>query len=95
MLVLGSARIERVGSAPAAWSQELCAPEPLHGCDAGVLMGGWPVGYLYDRPGVSVMGKLALVEDLFRARAFLLDWVLMWAGLELLALAVARARSPT
>ena len=84
-LTLASVRVERVGPAPDAWSQELCAPEPHHPCAEGVLRGGFPIAYLLDRPGISVMGKLAFVEDLFRPVAFVVDMVAFW--LVLLALA--------
>jgi hypothetical protein len=92
-MTLASMRIQRVGAAPAEWSDELCAPEPLHSCRAGVLTGGWPAGFLLDRPGVSVMGKLALIEDLFRPGRFVLDWALAWTALELAALAARRRRT--
>ena len=90
-LTLASVRVERVGRAPDAWSQELCAPEPHHPCGEGVLQGGFPMAYLLDRPGISVMGKLTFVEDLFRPGAFALDVAAVW--LTLLGLArVAGAR---
>jgi hypothetical protein len=74
-LTVASAHIERVGRAPDSWRQEMCAPEPYHPCIDGVLQGGFPLAYLLDRPGISVMSKLALVEDLFRPWAFAIDVV--------------------
>jgi hypothetical protein len=91
-LALATVRIQRVGTAPAEWTQELCAPEPLHACTEGVLMGGWPAAFLVDRPGISVMGKLALVEDLFRPGPFILDWGIVWIALELLTILISRTR---
>ncbi|MFL5489322.1 MAG: hypothetical protein ACJ8AJ_12660 [Gemmatimonadaceae bacterium] len=76
-----SVRIERVAPAPAMWDQELCAPEPLHPCTSGVLQGGWPLPFLLDRPGISVMGQLAFVEDLFRPKWFALDVLVIWLAL--------------
>ncbi|MFL5564778.1 MAG: hypothetical protein ACJ77T_05815 [Gemmatimonadaceae bacterium] len=75
-------RVERVGAAPTMWNDELCAPEPHHPCTQGVLQGGWPIPFLLDSPGISVMGKLAPGEDLFRPKGFALDtlviWLLVW-----------------
>jgi hypothetical protein len=92
-LTIASVRVERVGRAPDAWSQELCAPEPYHPCSEGVLQGGFPVGYIVDRPGISVMGRLALVEDLFRPWAFALDVSIFGlVSFALTGIAVARRR---
>ena len=46
--------------------------------------GGWPLVFLIDRPGVSVTGKLSLIEDAFDPAAFRIDW-LFWSLLVLLA----------
>ena len=92
-LTIASVRVERVGRAPEAWSQEMCAPEPYHPCGEGVLQGGFPVAYVLDRPGISVMGKLALVEDLFRPWAFALDAALFGlASFALTRITVPRRR---
>ena len=85
MLALLSALVERVGAAPASWRDELCSPFPLHPCDEGVLQGGWPLGYLLDRPGISVMARLGFVEDLFIARRFFLDVAAFWVALASIA----------
>ena len=98
-LVLAAASVayERVGPAPAGWDQELCAPAPLHPCPEGVLQGGWPLGFLLDQPGVSVMGRLVLVEDEFRPAAFALDVVadaiVLWAFMTLAAELAVAART--
>ena len=73
--------VERVGPAPTQWRDELCSPFPLHPCDEGVLQGGWPLAFLLDKPGISVMAQLGLIEDRFEASPFLLDLALFWAAL--------------
>ena len=78
---LSSVFVERVGPAPAAWRDELCSPFPLHPCDQGVLQGGWPLAYLLDKPGISVMAELGLIEDRFEAVPFFLDVAVFWAVL--------------
>jgi len=82
-------RAEGVGQAPSSWDQKLCAPEPLHPCTEGVLQGGWSVTILFDQPGVSVMNKVAFVEDSFSAGALLVDvaaiWLLPFGGFRLWA----------
>jgi len=93
-LTLATVRVERVGAAPNSWRDEMCAPEPHHPCGEGVLQGGAPVVYLLDRPGISVMGKLAFVEDLFRPGAFAVDVAAFWLTLLGLA-AIARRQRVT
>jgi hypothetical protein len=80
-IALGSVYVERVGPAPAAWRDELCSPFPLHACAEGVLQGGWPFAFLLDKPGISVMSALGLVEDRFEAWAFWADVAAYWAAL--------------
>ncbi len=81
VLALLSVFVERVGPAPAAWRDELCSPFPLHPCDEGVLQGGWPLAYLLDKPGISVMAELGLIEDRFEAVPFYLNVAVFWAVL--------------
>ncbi|WP_144037231.1 hypothetical protein [Sphingomonas sp. TZW2008] len=40
--------------------------------------GGWPLTFLIDRPGVSVTGRLSLIEDAVDPAAFGIDW-LFWS----------------
>ena len=80
-LTLASAYVERVGPAPSAWTDELCSPFPLHPCAEGVLQGGWPFAYLLDKPGISVMGALGLIEDRFRPWAFWANVATYWVAL--------------
>lgn len=75
-----SVRASRV-RAPAQWRDELCSQFPLHPCDEGVLQGGWPLAFLLDKPGISVMAQLGLIEDRFEATPFFLDLALFWAAL--------------
>jgi hypothetical protein len=78
-LALLSVFVERVGPAPASWRDESCSPFPLHPCDEGVLQGGWPLAYLLDKPGISVMAELGLVEDRFHPVPFFLNVAVYWA----------------
>jgi hypothetical protein len=80
-IALGSAYVERVGPAPAAWRDELCSPFPLHPCAEGVLQGGWPFAFLLDKPGISVMSALGLVEDRFEPWAFWANVAVFWLTL--------------
>lgn len=85
--------VERVGPAPESWREELCSPFPLHPCAEGVLQGGWPFAYLLDKPGISVMAELGLIEDRFEPRAFWLDVAAFWVALTGVGrLAVSRRR---
>ena len=54
-------------------------------CRVPALGAGFPLAYLVDRPGVSVVGALHLVEDEFRPLAFALDF-LAYLALGLLAM---------
>jgi hypothetical protein len=81
VLAWGTVFVERVGPAPPGWRDELCSPFPLHPCGEGVLQGGWPFAYLLDKPGISVMASLGLIEDRFETRAFLADVVAFWVAL--------------
>lgn len=80
-LALLTVFVERVGPAPTTWRDELCSPFPLHPCDEGVLQGGWPLAYLLDKPGISVMSQLGLVEDRFLPRPFYVDVIAFWTAL--------------
>ena len=42
-------------------------------CPKPKLNGGWPAPFLFDKPGISVEGKLAVIEDDFRAWPFVAD----------------------
>ena len=95
VLTLITSYVERVGPAPAGWRDELCSPFPLHPCAEGVLQGGWPFAYLLDKPGISVMAQLGLIEDRFEPRAFWLDVLAFWMALSALGwFAASRRRRP-
>lgn len=40
-------------------------------CPKPKLNGGWPAPFLFDKPGISVEGKLAIIEDDFRVWPFI------------------------
>ena len=63
----------------------LCGPNTDQFCYEPAFKGGFPLAYIYDSPGISVYGKIALVEDRFLRGRFLIDvlayfLVLMIAG---------------
>ena len=78
VLALLTVFVERVGPAPVTWRDELCSPFPLHPCDEGVLQGGWPLAYLLDKPGISVMAELGLIEDRLVVVPYFLDVAVFW-----------------
>lgn len=42
-------------------------------CPKPVLNGGWPAPFAFDRPGISVEGRLGFPEDDFRLWPFVAD----------------------
>jgi hypothetical protein len=68
---LASARLERKGPDHGVY----CALGKVDGydiyCPELKLSGGWPAPFLFDRPGISVEGKLSFIEDDFRFWPFL------------------------
>jgi len=91
-LAISSRWYERIGRAPAAWDDELCSLDPPRSCREGVLKGGWPLPYLVDAPGVSVVGKLSIGEDHFQPWAFAADAAIAGAVVWLLSRARERTR---
>ena len=72
VLTLLSVRIQRTGPEQVVYSN-LCGPTTSDLCYKPVLNGGFPIGYLFDSPGVSVEDQLAFFEDRFRWAPFVLD----------------------
>ena len=89
-LTVKSVDIERYGPELAAYGN-MCGPSHNGPCNEPVLNAGFPVGYLFDNPGISVEHQLALIEDEFRIGAFLLDVAIYFALVLLAALAVRAA----
>lgn len=89
MLTIRSVDIERTGPELAAYGN-MCGPSHSAPCNEPVLNAGFPVGYLFDNPGISVERDLSLPEDDFRIGAFLLD-VAIYVALILPAALAARA----
>ena len=75
-----SSLIERKGPELVAYG-DLCGVAGNEPCLKPVLKGGFPIAYLYDRPGVSVERKLAFVEDRLEPLAFALDVGAFWAAI--------------
>ncbi len=73
-LALASATIQRLGPDHGVY----CAlGKSIDGhdiyCPRPKLNGGWPAAFLFDKPGISVEGKLFPVEDDFRWAPFAAD----------------------
>ncbi|QPT11223.1 hypothetical protein [Sphingomonas paucimobilis] len=74
MLAMGSCAIQRHGPDQAIYCAlgksrdgvDIYCPKP-------VLNGGWPAPFAFDRPGISVEGKIAFTEDDFRFWPFIAD----------------------
>ena len=73
-LAIASSWYQRIGDAPPEWDQELCSYTPPRSCRDGVLKGGWPLPYVVDAPGVSVVGNVTIIgEDHFHPGPFVAD----------------------
>lgn len=93
VLAIASSWYQRIGDAPPEWDQELCSYTPPRSCREGVLKGGWPLPYIVDSPGVSVVGKVTIIgEDRFHAAPFLADAAIAGALVWLLLGARRRKR---
>jgi len=90
VLTILSVDIERTGPEQAEYGN-LCGPEHSSPCYEPVLNGGFPIGFLFDNPGISVERQLAFIEDEFRMGAFFLDVAIYFALTLLAALAVRAA----
>ena len=90
MLTIKSVDIERKGPELAAYGN-MCGASHNDLCNEPVLNGGFPIGFLFDNPGISVERQLAFIEDEFRMGAFFLDVAIYFALTLLAALAVRAA----
>jgi hypothetical protein len=84
-LTLGSSAVQRPRLEVQDWD---CPPAPAS-CARPVLVAGFPFPYLSDYHGISVVGRVSLVDallgiDRFHARAF-------WLNVDLYLLAIAAA----
>jgi len=80
VIAIATSWYQRIGPAPPEWDQELCSYHPPRSCRDGVLQGGWPLAYIVDSPGVSVVGKVTIVgEDHFHPLPFAVDAALAGA----------------
>jgi hypothetical protein len=92
-LAWASVYVERVGPELAAYSN-LCGPRTADPCYEPVLKGGFPLAYLFDRPGISVERHLAFVEDQLFIGPLILDTAIYFAIVLSAILAVRRAGKP-
>ena len=74
-LTLLSSLVQRKGPEQASYGN-LCGLNSDQDCLEPVLNGGFPLGYLFDQPGVSVERKLDFVDDKFRFTPFTLNFII-------------------
>jgi hypothetical protein len=79
VITLASFRVQRFGPEYGYLGSE-CKPD----CKVMKRNAGWPVPYVYDRMGVSVMDELG-VEDEFRLIPFIFDLVIYFVALIVVA----------
>jgi hypothetical protein len=83
-----SSGIERTGPELARYGN-MCGPSHSDPCLAPALQGGFPFPYLFDAPGVSVVGKLSFGEDELRPVPLLVD-IGIWLAAVLMGRVVVR-----
>ena len=81
ILALLSVYVERVGPELAQYGDSDFRP---------VLKGGFPAAYLFDMPGVSVVGKLSLGEDILRVGILVFDITVYFAIILLIMVVLSR-----
>jgi len=82
-LAVLSVFVERVGPGLAQYGDSDFKP---------VLKGGFPVAYLFDRPGVSVERALSFGEDILSVGPLVLDIAFYFAIVLLITVAIFRRR---
>ncbi len=90
-LALPSVSVERVGPEQVQHGN-LCGAPRFEPCYKPGLKGGFPIGYLYDQPGISVEGKLAFIEDKLYIGALLANIAFYFGALMLVGWIVKRRR---
>jgi len=90
-LALLSVSVERVGPEQVQHGN-LCGAPRFEPCYKPALKGGFPIGYLYDQPGISVEGKLAFIEDKLYIGALLANIAIYFGALTLVGWIVKRRR---
>ena len=91
-LSLMSSLVERKGPELASYGN-LCGPSGDQDCLEPILNAGFPFGYLFDQPGVSVERNLFILEDNFRPLPFVLDFFLYLAVFAVVVLFAHRLRN--
>lgn len=87
MFTLASFAIQRYGPEVGTYGN-VCGPTGDQACTHVLLNAGFPLGYIFDNPSISVRDQLMpIIEDEFRIIPFLLDTVfyavilsLLWLG---------------
>jgi hypothetical protein len=91
-LALLSVVIQRIGPELVQYGN-LCGPTASDPCYGPVMKGGFPFAYLFDTPGVSVVGKLSFFEDTLHPGALLIDITAYFAVIMLSIAAASHYRS--
>ena len=91
-LALLSVLIQRIGPELVEYGN-LCGPTSNDPCYEPVLKGGFPLAYLFDTPGISVVGKLSFIEDTLHPGALLMDITAYFAVIMLSISGASRYRS--
>jgi hypothetical protein len=92
LLAALSVFVERIGPETVEYGN-LCGHSGAEPCTGPVLNGGFPKAFLFDSPGISVVGQLHFVEDRFVPLAFVIDSAAYAVAIWLSLRAVARWRS--
>ena len=90
VLAAASVGVQRHGPETGVFGN-LCGPDGSEPCVRPLLNGGFPIGFLYDSPGVSVEDRLGLGEDRLRPLPFLGD-VVFYFGLLAISWRIGQAR---
>jgi hypothetical protein len=86
MFTLASFAIQRYGPEVGTYGN-VCGPSGDQACTHVLLNAGFPLGYIFDNPSVSVRDQLMpIIEDEFRIIPFLLDTAFYALILSLLSL---------
>jgi hypothetical protein len=90
VLAAASVGVQRHGPETGVFGN-LCGPDGREPCVRPLLNGGFPIGFLYDSPGVSGEDQLGLGEDRLRPLPFLGD-VVFYFGLLAISWRMGQAR---
>jgi hypothetical protein len=76
VLTLTSSFIHQNGPETAQYSN-LCEITGDNSCHELIIKGGFPIPYLFDKPGVSIEHQISIFEDDFLIDKFLIDLLII------------------